>query len=67
MSVSAMLWHKKFRADLEDIGFEFNPYDPCAVNKMIRGKQQTIGFHADDLVRSHVDPKANDDFEKWLN
>ena len=24
-------------------------------------------FHVDDLMNSHVDPKANDKFEKWPN
>lgn len=67
MSASAASWHKKFRADSEDTGFEFNPCDSCAANKMIRGKQQTIGFHVEDLMSSHVDLRVNDNFEKWLN
>ena len=34
---------------------------------MVNGKQQTIRFHVDDLLSSHVDPKVNDDFLKWMN
>ena len=45
----------------------FNPYDPCVANRVTNGKQQTIAFHVDDLKSSHVDPKVNDKFEKWLN
>jgi hypothetical protein len=33
---------------------------------MVNGKQQTITWHVDDLKSSHVDPKVNDDFLKWL-
>ena len=67
MLISALLWHRKFRIDLEKNGFVFNPCDACAVNKMINKKQKTIGFHVDDVMSSHVDTKVNDDFEKWLN
>ena len=36
------------------MGFVINPYDPCAVNKMINGAQITIRWHVDDLMISHV-------------
>ena len=35
---SALLFYKKLRADLEKMGFEVNPYDPCVANKMINHK-----------------------------
>ena len=35
MLVSAMLWYNKFRGDLEEIGFDFNPYDPCIANRIV--------------------------------
>ena len=66
MLISAMLWYKKFRGDLEEIGFEFNPYDPCIANRIVKKKQQTIRFHVDDIMSSHVDPKVNDHFLEWL-
>ena len=40
MLVAALLRHKKFRADLEEAGFIFNPYDPCVANRQVNGKQQ---------------------------
>ena len=43
---------------LKDIEFELNPYDMCVANKMIDGKQCTIGFWVDDNKISHVDPKV---------
>ena len=52
---------------MESIGYEFNPYDPCVANKVIDGKQHTVKYHVDDLMGSHVDPKVNDKFLKWLN
>jgi len=33
----------------------------------MNGKQHTIRFHVDDLMCSHVDPKVNTKFLKWLN
>ena len=67
MLVAALLWYKKVRADLETIGFKFNPYDACVANRIVKGKQHTIRFHVDDLMSSHVDQKVNKDFLKWLN
>lgn len=67
MLISAVLWYKRFRKDLESIGYDFNPYDPCVANKKIEGKQHTICFHVDDLKASHVMSKVNTKFLKWLN
>ena len=67
MLVAELLFYKTFRRDLEEIGFEFNPYDLCVANRMVRGKQQTVRFHVDDLISSHEDAKVNDKFLKWLN
>ncbi|MGC9161842.1 reverse transcriptase domain-containing protein, partial [Acidithiobacillus sp.] len=67
MLVAALLWYKKFRSDLEQQGFVFNPYDPCVANKVVNNKQHTVRFHVDVLMSSHVDTKVNDNFEKWLN
>ena len=62
-----MPWHRKFRVDLEDNGFTFDPCNVRVANKTVNKKQQTIRFHVDDVMSSHVDAKVNDDFEKWLN
>ena len=64
--MSAMLWYNKFCADLEDIGFDFNLYNPCIANSIVKKKQHTIRFHVDDLMSSHVDKRVNDKFHKWL-
>jgi len=58
MLQDALLWYKKFRSNLESIGYEFNPCDPCIANKMIDGKQHTIRFHADDIMASHISSLA---------
>ena len=67
MLEAALLWYKKFRKELEEVGFKFNPYDPCVANRVVRKLQQTIVFHVDDLKSSHKDPKVNDEFVTWLN
>ena len=64
--VSAMLFYRKLTKALTGYGFEINPYDPCVANKMVNGKQLTITWHVDDVKSSHVDPKVNDDFLKWV-
>jgi hypothetical protein len=40
--VSAMLFYNRLVKDLQDIGFELNPYDPCVANKMVNGEQLTL-------------------------
>ena len=67
MLTASLYWYKKLRGDLEGHGFVFNPYDPCIANRTVKGKQQTIRFHVDDLLSSHEDSTVNDDFYKWLN
>ena len=66
MLQAALLWYNKFQQELEKEGFEFNPYDPCVGNRMKDGSQYTIRFHVDDVMSSHINPKVNDDFDKWL-
>jgi hypothetical protein len=67
MLAAALLWYKKFKEDLEKIDFKFNPYDACVANRSVKGGQQTVRFHVDDLMSSHMDAKVNDDFAKWLD
>ena len=55
---SALLFYKKLRAQLEQMGFEINPYDPCVANKTVGGSQMTVTWHVDDLKVSHKDPVA---------
>ena len=66
MLVSSLLFYRKLRKDLESIGFEINPYDPCVANRVVNNKQHTVTWHVDDLKSSHIDPKVNDEFHKWL-
>ncbi len=66
MLQSSLLYYKKFHKDIESIGFEVNPYDPCVANRIVNGKQHTVSWHVDDLKSSHVDNKVNDQFLQWL-
>ena len=65
MMIASILYYKKFRTDIEKIGFVVNPYDICVANRMVNGKQHTITWHVDDVKSSHVDPKVNDEFHEW--
>ena len=35
MLVASLLWYRKFKKELEAIGFEFNCYDPCVANCIV--------------------------------
>ena len=50
---AAQLFYKRSRSDVEDMGFEVNPYDLCIANKMVNGHQMTVYWHVDDLKVSH--------------
>jgi hypothetical protein len=47
--------------------FVLNPYDLCAANKVVDGKQMTACWHVDDLKVSHCDPVQVTIFGEWLN
>ena len=55
MLISALLWHRKFRIDLEENGFLFNPCDARVANKTVDKKQQAIRFHVDNVMSGHID------------
>ena len=52
---AALLFYNILRSDLENMGFEVNPYDPCVANKMVNGHQMTVCWHVDDIKVSHKD------------
>jgi Reverse transcriptase (RNA-dependent DNA polymerase) len=52
---ASLLFWKKFKTFLTNLGFEDNPYDSCVMNKMVNNKQCTIGWYVDDLKISHVE------------
>ena len=62
MLVSSLLFYRKLRKDLEELGFKVNPYDICVANKWINGKQFTVLWHVDDLKISHKDKTEVDKF-----
>ncbi len=54
MMKSALLFYKKLVGELQSMGFEINPYNPCIANKMVNGSQMTIRWHVDDLMISNL-------------
>jgi hypothetical protein len=67
MLEAALMWYKKFRHELEQDGFQFNPYNPCVTNHEQNGLQQTLLFHVDNFKSSHKDPTVDDKCEQWLH
>ena len=55
---AALLFYKRLRSDLENMGLVVNPYDPCVASRMVNGSQMTVCWHIDDLKVSHVDENA---------
>ncbi len=50
---ASLLFYRKMRKELEDYGFEINPYDPCVANRVTEcGKQMTVIWHVDNLMVS---------------
>ena len=52
--LGAILFYKKLRRVLPEMGFQMNKYNECTFNKMINGYQCTIQVHVDDLTLSHI-------------
>ena len=50
----ALLFYKRLRKDLQDMGFKVNPYHPCVANIMVKGAQCTACWYVDDLIVSHA-------------
>ena len=63
---SALLFYKKLRGDLESMGCEIYPYDPCVANKMIDSYQMKIIWHVNDLKILHKDGWEITEVIKWL-
>ena len=61
MIESALLWYELYVTVLLDEGYELNPYDKCVANKVINGKQYTIGWYVDDNIVGHKGIKVIDD------
>ena len=64
---SALLFYNKLVVDLESDGFVLNPYDSCAANKIVDGKQMTVYWHVDNLKVLHCDPVQVTIFGEWLS
>ena len=53
--LGSIIFCNKLLKQLEDWGFEKNPYDKCTWNKTVDGKQFTVQAHIDDLIAAHKD------------
>jgi Reverse transcriptase (RNA-dependent DNA polymerase) len=60
MQASLLFW-RKFKGFLTDLGYGENPYDSCVVNKMINGKQCMVCWYVDNVKASHVEESVVED------
>ena len=63
---SSLLYYKKFRKSLEDEGHEFNPYDLCVANNIIKVSQMNVCFHVDYCNLRHKIPKVVGKTIAWI-
>ena len=63
----ALHFYNKLVKDLEEYGFEINPYGPCVANKTTNRKQMTVTWHVDDLKLSHKEPFQITKFASYLS
>ena len=64
--VASLFYYKKFVKILNKNGLQLNLYNPCAANRIVNGKKQTICFQADDCKLIHQDSKVNDEYINTL-
>jgi hypothetical protein len=64
--VASLLYNLKFTKSLTSVGFEINPYDPCAAHKTVHGMQMTTCFHVNDCKLSHHSSRAINNMIEWL-
>ena len=67
LQAALLFWKNLSEFLIKDQGFKVNPYDWCVVNKVINGKQCTIGWHVDDLKISHADKQIVEEIIMGLN
>ena len=67
LQAALLFWKNLSEFLIKDQGFKVNPYDWCVVNKVINGKQCTIGWHVDDLKISHADKQIVEEIITGLN
>ena len=65
LQASLKFWDQ-ITEDITSLGYTINPYDWCVANKVVNGKQHTIGWHVDDFLMTHEDPTVNDGLISWF-
>ena len=63
---ASLLYYKNSRNSLEDEGYEFNPYDLCVANKIIKVSQMNVCFHVDYCKLRHKIPKVVGKTIAWI-
>ena len=62
MLVAEILFYKKFCDNFENLGFQFNSYNPCVANRIKVGKKHIAIYDVGEVMYSYLNPKVNDNF-----
>ena len=57
-----LFWEELHSKLVDDGAFSASQYDQCMVNKVVDDKQLAVAWHMDDLMVSHIDEKAVEQF-----
>ena len=63
---ASLIYHNSYRNILEDEGFEFNPYDPCVANNIIKVSHIYVCFHVEYCKLSHKILKLVGNTITWI-
>jgi hypothetical protein len=63
---SGLLWYRKLKEFLLELGFKPNPKDDCVFNLDKEGNQITVAFHVDDLIMTSIKQEDIDWLKKML-
>ena len=61
--LTQILFYKTFSGDSENIGSEFNPYDPFIANRIKVGKKNTVRLNVGHFMYIHLITKVSDKFK----
>ena len=64
---AALLFWKDLSGKLESWGYDTDPYNPSAINKIINEEQKALLWHVDNIKMLHVNKKMNTALIKKLN
>ena len=63
---AALIFYWIFFGNINTIGLNINPYDPCVENKVVNINQMTVMWHVNDIKVIQKSKKIITSMAKWL-